>query len=148
MKQFNPFVYAFSNRCIRQAFREVICRRCCCCICRKRTNQGNGHRTRRRQRGRSSSLTTDTSQITSKVPNAPSVDVVRTVPQIEHDDDTSSHPLFRGPTTGGPVVSFADFLAGADGGDDDDISSHDDKRSNHEFIPISTKEHLTTTSDA
>jgi len=143
-KQFNPFVYAFSNRAIRRAFRQVIFRHCCCCICRKPIDEGDEQHTRRRHRAYSGSLTTDISQITSKGPNVSLTEVVRTIPETENNHDIVSNLLIRVPTTNIPAISFADFLEETG---DDDISSEDDKESNQDLILTTTKEHLTPTSD-
>jgi hypothetical protein len=54
--------------------------------------------------------------------NSSLTDVVRVIPKTENDLNTSSDAAIRAPTTSGPVVSFADFLADT-GDDDDDIVS-------------------------
>ena len=62
--------------------------------------------------------------------------MLRALPKQGNDyDGSSSSPItpMRTAGTGGPVVSFADFLDETGG---DDISLHDDKLSNHESISI------------
>jgi hypothetical protein len=130
----NPFVYAFSNRAIRRAFRQVIFRRCCCCMCRAQST--NERQIGRRQRIQSGSLTTDTVQIIPKRTSSFSADVCRTIPKTNNELDASVSSPFRGPSTGEPVVSFADFLA--DTGDDD---NNDDQQNNSE----NTKNNSTST---
>ena len=72
----------------------------------------------RRQRMKSHSLT-ESSQIYSKRANSISADVGRTVPKTDSELDPSVTAPFRGPSTGGPVISFADFLADTTGEDDE-----------------------------
>ncbi|CAF0980783.1 unnamed protein product [Adineta steineri] len=123
----NPFVYAFSNRAIRRAFRQVIFRRCCCCcICPKPSNNPEEQHTSQRQRGHSGSLTTDISQVVTKGINSSSVDTMRTIPRTQSNHNYPPSSLRRTSTTAAPIVSFADFLEETG---DDDISSHDDKQS-------------------
>ena len=45
------------------------------------------------------------------------------MPKTDNEIDTSANSVFRGPNTGGPVVSFADFLADTGTDDDDDDQS-------------------------
>jgi hypothetical protein len=58
--------------------------------------------------------------------------MIRTIPKTAIEfDAASSSPItpMRTAGTGGPVVSFADFLVETDG---DDISCNGDKKLNHE----------------
>ncbi|CAF3349562.1 unnamed protein product [Rotaria sp. Silwood1] len=143
----NPFVYAFSNRAIRRAFREVIFRRFCCCICRKKSNQHNEQNMDRRRGNRGGSLPTDTSQITLKRKCSYTTDTVRSIPKRESSLETSSPKPVRSPNTSGPVVSFAEFLSETDD-DDDDITSHDNEKPNSELIPTSAEKNTTLTSNS
>ncbi|CAF1033700.1 unnamed protein product [Rotaria sordida] len=147
----NPFVYAFSNRAIRRAFREVIFRRFCCCICRKRLNQYNERKGHRRRCTASGSFTTETSQIGSRRKSSYSADLVRTIPKIECNSEPSSPKPIRSPNANGLAVSFAEFLSDTNNDDDDNdnnITSHNNEQSNSEFIPTSTKKNSTLTSNS
>ena len=107
----NPFVYAFSNRAIRRAFRQVICRRFCCYfwfLCRNKSDQPV---TTRRQRAHSGSLTTETSQLPPRRTSSLSADALRNKPKVDPDGNLPAVSVFRGANTGAPAVSFADFLA-------------------------------------
>ena len=68
------------------------------------------HKLGRRQRANSASLT-ETSQVNFKRTNSYIPDVCRTIPKANKELDALVDSPFRGPSTGGPVVSFADFLA-------------------------------------
>jgi len=136
----NPFVYAFSNRAIRRAFRQVLFRRfCCSCLrcwlcrylcpnkCKEYTNQESY------QRNPSNSFATQTSQVAPRRTSSLSGEIIRTLPKTSTDFDAiSSSPVtpMRTIGGGGPVVSFADFLAETG---DDDISNNDDKQSKQEL---------------
>jgi hypothetical protein len=104
-----------------------------------RANSNNEHQIARRQRIHSGSLT-ETSQIIPRQTNSFSADVGRTISRTDNEIDTSAHSPFRGPSTGGPVVSFADFLA--DTGDDD---KDDDQEKHSDSSSTSTKNNLTST---
>jgi hypothetical protein len=117
----------------------VIFRRFCCCFCRKKPNQ---YENDRHQRDYSGSLTTETSQIPSRPTKSFTREGSRTKAKQINDLDSSTDLPFREPTTSGPVVSFTDFLAQTG---DDDLSSHDDKESNEEFI---SKKNPTLTADS
>ncbi|CAF0811216.1 unnamed protein product [Adineta ricciae] len=134
----NPFVYAFSNRAIRRAFRQVIFRRCCCCFCRTSSDQFDDQFTRRRARAYSGSLTTDVSQSVFKGVQSTSFDVDRTASKIEKDLDSSS---FR--AVEAPVVSFKEFLAEKTD-DDEDRSPQADKQPNQECETTLLKEQQTS----
>jgi hypothetical protein len=137
----NPFVYAFSNRAIRRAFRQVLFRRFCCCglrfwlcryLCPNKANENNEQTSYQYQRGHSNSFATQTSQVAPRRTSSLSTEMTRTIPKTDNEFNAlSSSPItpMRTAGIGGPVVSFADFLAetGAD-----DISSNDDNKSNHE----------------
>ncbi len=130
-KKLNPFVYAFSNRQICQAFRQVIFRRCC--TFRRQSN--NEQQIDRHPRAYSGSLTTDTPQIIPKRINSFSIDRPRTISKTENDSLNSS---LRAPTISGLVVSFADCL-------NDDVPPCDDKQSNSELVSTSTEKNPTPT---
>lgn len=130
----NPFVYAFSNRAIRRAFRQVIFRRFCCCIlrcwfcryfCPNKLNDYNDRQSYQHQRTYSNSFTTQTSQVAPRRTSSFSTELIRPLPKLtnNHDSTPSSIPVnpLRAAGTGGPVVSFADFLAETE--DDDIVSS-------------------------
>jgi len=138
----NPFLYAFSNRAIRRAFRQVIFRRFCCCglrcwlcryLCPNKSNENNSQ-SYQYQRGHSGgSFTTQTSQVAPRRTSSLSTEMTRPLPKTSNDfDPLSSSPItpMRTAGTGRPVVSFADFLT--ETGGDDDILSNDDKQSNQE----------------
>jgi hypothetical protein len=138
----NPFVYAFSNRAIRRAFRQVICRRFCCCglrcwlcrhFCPNKANEYNDQPSSQYQRGHSNSFATQTSQVAPRRTSSLSADIIRPISKTTNDFDASSSspktPV-RTPGNGGPVVSFADFLAETSA---DEISSYDNKQSDQEF---------------
>lgn len=147
----NPFVYAFSNRAIRRAFRQIIFRRfCCCCglrywlcryFCPNKLNE-NCDPSYQYQRGHSNSFATQTSQVAPRRTSSLSTELLRPLPKTNtNDGDASSNsPLtpMRTAGSGGHVVSFADFLAETGG---DEISSNDDKQSNHE-ISSTPKENI------
>lgn len=116
--QLNPFVYAFSNRSIRRAFRQVICRRFCCCMCQKKGTYD--HKISRRQRLNSASYTTDVSQGTLRRTNSYVAEVCRTIPKLNRELDTLVNSPFRTAHTGAPVVSFADSIAETAKDDDEE----------------------------
>ena len=140
--QLNPFVYAFSNRAIRRAFRQVIFRRFCCwglrcwlcrLICPQKCTEYSQQPSYQYQRNHSSSFATQTSQVAPRRASSISAEIIRTLPKIVHDYDASSgSPMtpIRSAGSGGPVVSFADFLAGTTG---DNISLHEEKQSNRDL---------------
>jgi hypothetical protein len=136
----NPFVYAFSNRAIRRAFRQIIFRRFCCCglrcwLCRNfcpNKSKENSEQSYQYQRNHSSSFGTQTSQIAPRRTSSLSTELIRPLPKTGNDYDASSNsPItpIRTAGSGGPIVSFADFLGETVA---DDISSNDDKQSNKE----------------
>ena len=88
----NPFVYAFSNRAIRRAFREVIFRRFCCWCCAKKTNH---YESSRHQRDYSGSLTTDTSLMAprqTKSFKTDNNDKKKSKTESNHDPSTEQQP--------------------------------------------------------
>jgi len=152
----NPFVYAFSNRAIRRAFRQVLFRRFCCwgsrcwlCryLCPNKCKEYTDQESYQYQRNPSNSFQTQTSQVAPRRTSSLSDEIIRTLPKTSKDFDAlSSSPITPKRTIGGgggPVVSFADFLAETG---DDDISTNDDKQSNKELsstpiqkIPLNSK---------
>ena len=131
-------MYAFSNRAIRRAFRQVIFRGCC--FCRTSSDQCDDQSTRRRTRAQSGSLTTDISQSVFRGTKSTSFDVGRIASKIEKDLDSSS---FR--AVEAPVVSFNEFLAEKTD-DDEEHSPHADKQSNQECETMLLKEQQTSPS--
>jgi hypothetical protein len=137
----NPFVYAFSNRAIRRAFRQVICRRFCCCglrcwvcqcLCPNKCNEYDQQQSFQYQRAHSNSFATQTSQVAPRRASSISAEMIRTLPKTANEYDASSNsPItpMRIVGSGGPVVSFADYLSETGV---DDISSPDDKQSNRD----------------
>lgn len=85
----NPFVYAFSNRAIQRAFRQVLCQRFCCFCCKHRKSNNEEFVNGRRRRTKSGSLTTETSQTVSKLNNSLSTDNPRVPMKNTHDLDGS-----------------------------------------------------------
>jgi hypothetical protein len=69
-----------------------------------------------------------------------SADVGRTIPKTDSELDPSVASPFRGPSTGEPEISFADFLA--DAGTDDDNDDQQQKTS--ESPTTSTKNNPTS----
>jgi hypothetical protein len=138
----NPFVYAFSNRAIRRAFRQVIFRRFCCCglrcwlcryFCPNKSNEYNDPQSYQYQRGTSGSFATQTSQVAPRRTSSLSAEMVRILPKPGNDfeaaPDSPITPLRTG-SRGGPVVSFADYLVETGS---DHISIKDEKQSNQEL---------------
>ncbi|CAF3069820.1 unnamed protein product [Rotaria socialis] len=116
----NPFVYAFSNRAIRRAFREVIFRRFCCCglqcwlcrhFCPKKSNQYDRQRSYPNKRDNSYSVGSDVPQVAPRRTYSLSHELIRKVSKTSNDTDPPlSTPI---PTAGsgeGPVVSFVNFV--------------------------------------
>ncbi|CAF1246701.1 unnamed protein product [Adineta ricciae] len=142
----NPFVYAFSNRAIRRAFRQIIFRRFCCwcgfrcwlCryFCPTKANAYNEQLASQYQYTHSSSYTTQTSQIAPRRASSLTGDVLRTDVKVANGFEAlSSSPKTPNRTPGhsGPVVSFADFLAETG---EDEVLSNGDAHSNEEVNPI------------
>ncbi|UJR35776.1 hypothetical protein I4U23_028524 [Adineta vaga] len=135
----NPFVYAFSNRAIRRAYRQIIFRRFCCCglrcwlcryLCPNKSNTCNEQVSSQYSRARSSSYTTQTSQIAPRRTSSVTGEVIRTIPKVANGFEAlSSSPKTPSRIAGnsGHVVSFADFLAETD---DDKIVSNQELNSN------------------
>ena len=113
----------------------MIFRRFCCCIlrcwicrffCPNKLNDYNDRQSYQYQRTYSNSFTTQTSQVAPRRASSFSTEPIRpSMPKVTHDQDVivSSIPVnpLRTPTSaGGPVVSFADFLAETK---DDDVNS-------------------------
>ncbi|CAF1044445.1 unnamed protein product [Rotaria sordida] len=137
----NPFVYAFSNRAIRRAFREVIFRRFCCCglqcwlcryFCPNKSNKYNQQKSCKHKRDLSSSIGTETLQIAPRRTYSLSTELSRTIPQIIDNLDASLSKRARTIGSGSPVVSFTEK-------DKDDILSDDNKQTNEESKPRSTE---------
>ncbi|UJR10235.1 hypothetical protein I4U23_014448 [Adineta vaga] len=148
----NPFVYAFSNKAIRRAFRQVIFRRCCCCLCGSPSDTFDEEYGRPRKRIYSGSLTTDISNSNFRALHSTSLDVGRISSKIKEDPDI---PSLRAPEE--PAVTVADFFAEKNGDDDDDddddddadaddLLSDDDKQSNQECNTALLKAQQTSTS--
>jgi hypothetical protein len=141
----NPFVYAFSNRAIRRSFREVIFRRYCCCdlrfwLCRHFCPKKPDEYNEQYLRPYSSSFTTQTSQVAPRRTSSFSAELIRPITKTVNGCGTiSNSPKTpnRTPGSGGPVVSFADFLVGTNDDDDGDgeILSNDNNQSNPEYSP-------------
>ncbi|CAF1571890.1 unnamed protein product [Adineta ricciae] len=143
----NPFVYAFSNRAIRRAFRQIIFRRFCCwcgfrcwlCryFCPTKTSAYNEQLASQYQYTHSSSYTTQTSQIVPRRASSLTGDVLQTNVKVANGcfEALSNSPKTpnRPPGHSGPVVSFADFLAETG---EDEVLSNGDAHSNEELNPI------------
>lgn len=88
-------------------------------------NDYNERQSYQHQRTYSNSFTTQTSQVAPRRTSSFSTELIRPLPKLtnNHDSTPSSIPVnpLRAAGTGGPVVSFADFLAETE--DDDIISS-------------------------
>ncbi|CAF2391627.1 unnamed protein product [Rotaria sp. Silwood2] len=135
----NPFVYAFSNRAIRRAFREVIFRRFCCCglqcwlcrhLCPNKADQFNQQQSCQYKRDHSNSIGTEALQIPPRRTYSLSAELIRTIPITIDNLDSALDTPARTTDNGGPVVSFAETGK-------DDILSKDNKRSSQEFTPTS-----------
>ncbi|CAF1402147.1 unnamed protein product [Rotaria magnacalcarata] len=130
----NPFVYAFSNRAIRRAFREVIFRRFCCCglqcwlcrhFCPKKSNQYDRQQSYPNNRDNSYTVGADVLQVAPRRPYSVSHELIRKVSKTPNDIDPPLSTSIR--TAGseeGPVVSFANFVVPTV---DEDPSLEDDK---------------------
>ncbi|CAF0755379.1 unnamed protein product [Rotaria sp. Silwood1] len=137
----NPFVYAFSNRAIRRAFREVIFRRFCCCglqcwlcrhLCPNKANEYNQQQPCQYKRDPSNSIGTEALQIAPRRTYSLSAELIRTIPKtVEHLDALLCTPT-QTIDNEGPVVSFAETGK-------DDILSNDNKQSSEEVKPTSTE---------
>ena len=149
----NPFVYAFSNRAIRRAFRQVIFRRFCCCglrcwlcrhFCPNKSNEYNDQLSSQYQRGHSSSFQTQISQVAPRRTSSLSAEFIQPISKTTDGFDAlSSSPKtpIRTPGSGGPVVSFADFLAEAS---DDEILSNNTKQLNQDFPSTETNQKISS----
>ena len=118
-------------------FRRFCCwsLRCWLCrlICPGRCAEYRQQPSYQYQRNHSSSFATQTSQVAPRRASSLSAEIIRTLPKIVHDyDDSPTSPLtpIQSADSGGPVVSFADFLAGTTS---DNISSHEEKQSNRDL---------------
>lgn len=133
--QLNPFVYAFSNRAIRRAFRQILFRRFCCCnlrcwlcrrLCPNKSQEYQNQQSNRYQRARSNSFTTQISQVVPRRTSSLSAEVTRTLPIAGSlFDSLIDTPRIAGSGTG-PVVSFADFVNETG---TDEVTSKDEKPS-------------------
>ncbi|CAF2928401.1 unnamed protein product [Rotaria sp. Silwood2] len=135
----NPFLYAFSNRAIRRAFREVIFRRFCCCglqcwlcrhLCPNKADQFNQQQSCQYKRDHSNSIGIEALQIPPRRTYSLSAELIRTIPITIDNLDSALDTPARTTDNGGPVVSFAETGK-------DDILSKDNKRSSQEFTPTS-----------
>lgn len=109
-------------------------------MCRKKGTYD--HKVSRRQRHNSASLT-EFSQVNFKRTNSYITDVCRTIPKANKELDALVNSPFQGPSTGGPVVSFADFLA--ETADDDDDDDDEQQETNAEDPKALSKEDPTLT---
>jgi hypothetical protein len=138
----NPFVYAFSNRAIRRAFRQVIFPRFCCCglrfwlcrhFCPNKSDEYNDQLSGQYQRGHSNSFQTQISQVAPRRTSSFSAELIQPISKTTDSFEAlSSSPKtpIRTTGSGGPIVSFADFLVEAN---DDEILSNNNKQLNQDF---------------
>ncbi|CAF2119252.1 unnamed protein product [Rotaria magnacalcarata] len=142
----NPFVYAFSNRAIRRAFREMIFRRFCfCCICQKKSTPFNESSLSRRRGTDSGSIGAEVSKIPTKQANSYLVDNVRAISKKENGVDDSSNKLPLDSNTHRPAVSFADFINEHDPNND---TSRDNQKPSSEFISMLPWKNSTSNSNS
>ncbi|CAF1465752.1 unnamed protein product [Adineta steineri] len=144
----NPFVYAFSNRAIRRAFRQVLFRRFCCCrsqcwlcryFCPNKATRYSEPSSSQYQRTHSNSFTTQTSQVAPRRASSSfSADIARTIPkQMNNFDVLSNSPIRTPGGSGGPVVSFAEFLP-VTNSDDEIISNNNNKQSSNQELNLTS----------
>ena len=129
-------MYAFSNRAIQRAFRQVIFRRFCCCdlqcwlcrhVCPEKSNRYQDHQPHQYQRARSNSFATQTSQVAPKRTSSYSPESSRTLPKTGNG---CSPPLITPMPSSAdqdPIVCFAEFLEGLAV---ESVSGNDDKEGN------------------